>query len=100
MSVAFFCKHKTAYEMRISDWSSDVCSSDLCRLKGPSSRAPVRVGRPQRHRRSPNVRLGSTSPEGSTSGAKGDREYALIPSFRETRKIERASCRERECPYV
>src|SRR3546814_20933361 len=26
----FFCKQKTAYEMRISDWSSDVCSSDLC----------------------------------------------------------------------
>src|SRR3546814_17207971 len=25
----FFFKHKTAYEMRISDWSSDVCSSDL-----------------------------------------------------------------------
>src|SRR3546814_6793927 len=29
-SVLFFCfKQKTAYEMRISDWSSDVCSSDL-----------------------------------------------------------------------
>src|SRR3546814_9718551 len=28
----FFFKQKTAYEMRISDWSSDVCSSDL----GPS----------------------------------------------------------------
>src|SRR3546814_10330521 len=27
--VFFFFKHKTAYEMRISDWSSDVCSSDL-----------------------------------------------------------------------
>src|SRR3546814_3027217 len=28
--VDFFCfKQKTAYEMRISDWSSDVCSSDL-----------------------------------------------------------------------
>src|SRR3546814_3805843 len=27
----FFCKQKTAYEMRISDWSSDVCSSDLHR---------------------------------------------------------------------
>src|SRR3546814_8108655 len=27
------CKHKTAYEMRISDWSSDVCSSDLYRLE-------------------------------------------------------------------
>src|SRR3546814_8881765 len=28
----FFFKQKTAYEMRISDWSSDVCSSDLKRL--------------------------------------------------------------------
>src|SRR3546814_9404942 len=27
--VIFFCKQKTAYELRISDWSSDVCSSDL-----------------------------------------------------------------------
>src|SRR3546814_10776376 len=33
--VFFFFKQKTAYEMRISDWSSDVCSSDL----------PVRFGR-------------------------------------------------------
>src|SRR3546814_10655368 len=28
----FFFKQKTAYEMRISDWSSDVCSSDLVKL--------------------------------------------------------------------
>src|SRR3546814_17353231 len=28
-SAVFFFKQKTAYEMRISDWSSDVCSSDL-----------------------------------------------------------------------
>src|SRR3546814_5019394 len=28
----FFFKQKTAYEMRISDWSSDVCSSDLTAL--------------------------------------------------------------------
>src|SRR3546814_2602797 len=28
----FFFKQKTAYDMRISDWSSDVCSSDLCLL--------------------------------------------------------------------
>src|SRR3546814_4172210 len=27
--MCFFFKQKTAYEMRISDWSSDVCSSDL-----------------------------------------------------------------------
>src|SRR3546814_7652455 len=31
-SVFFFFKQKTAYEMRISDWSSDVCSSDLVGL--------------------------------------------------------------------
>src|SRR3546814_10278458 len=29
----FFFKQKSAYEMRISDWSSDVCSSDLNRLR-------------------------------------------------------------------
>src|SRR3546814_17167508 len=29
----FFFKQKTAYEMRISDWSSDVCSSDLSRTR-------------------------------------------------------------------
>src|SRR3546814_18634326 len=36
MLIVFFCfKQKTAYEMRISDWSSDVCSSDLQdRLEG------------------------------------------------------------------
>src|SRR3546814_8981823 len=33
LCVFFFCfKQKTAYEMRISDWSSDVCSSDLRQL--------------------------------------------------------------------
>src|SRR3546814_7921220 len=31
LCVFFFFKQKTAYEMRISDWSSDVCSSDLLR---------------------------------------------------------------------
>src|SRR3546814_2711632 len=33
----FFFKQKTAYEMRISDWSSDVCSSDLFAMRGVSS---------------------------------------------------------------
>src|SRR3546814_4389896 len=32
-SLLFFFKQKTAYEMRISDWSSDVCSSDLHRRR-------------------------------------------------------------------
>src|SRR3546814_18775754 len=33
----FFFKQKTAYEMRISDWSSDVCSSDLVVASAPSA---------------------------------------------------------------
>src|SRR3546814_16761640 len=37
----FFFKQKTAYEMRISDWSSDVCSSDL---PGPGLRDPQGAG--------------------------------------------------------
>src|SRR3546814_8618582 len=40
--VFFFFKQKTAYEMRISDWSSDVCSSDLFRHRRPSSAAGCR----------------------------------------------------------
>src|SRR3546814_8749379 len=37
--MCFFCKQKTAYEMRISDWSSDVCSSDLIRARDDASSA-------------------------------------------------------------
>src|SRR3546814_9935458 len=42
--LSFFCfKQKTAYEMRISDWSSDVCSSDLaiCALRNPDQEVCV-----------------------------------------------------------
>src|SRR3546814_5138464 len=37
--VFFCCKQKTAYDMRISDWSSDVCSSDLLVLGGEQQAA-------------------------------------------------------------
>src|SRR3546814_8997338 len=57
MSVFFF-KQKTAYDMRISDWSSDVCSSDLTAPTsgsgtGSSARAAgqTRFSRPLRSRR-------------------------------------------------
>src|SRR3546814_3221814 len=43
----FFFKQKTAYEMRISDWSSDVCSSDLLDADGGDAEAlrqPVEFG--------------------------------------------------------
>src|SRR3546814_8552088 len=50
----FFCKQKTAYEMRISDWSSDVCSSDLrkqdrhehaCPKQNVDQKAPCQAGK-------------------------------------------------------
>src|SRR3546814_2669668 len=42
----FFFKQKTAYEMRISDWSSDVCSSDLRGIPGPWSMTLVMTSSP------------------------------------------------------
>src|SRR3546814_4446715 len=48
--MIFFFKQKTAYEMRISDWSSDVCSSDLQRRGQRSQRRlqVVEIGRRER----------------------------------------------------
>src|SRR3546814_10601170 len=51
MSLCFFFKQKTAYEMRISDWSSDVCSSDLpaavyedqCSIKTEAAQVDLRI---------------------------------------------------------
>src|SRR3546814_1211926 len=65
----FFFKQKTAYEMRISDWSSDVCSSDLpmsaqprCRLDRPllhpAAGGPDRGARPDPQPRSEERRVG------------------------------------------
>src|SRR3546814_2836330 len=57
-----FSKQKTAYEMRISDWSSDVCSSDLVRSAHGASadhhirNAPAAVGRPARSGRGTDSR--------------------------------------------
>src|SRR3546814_5480378 len=45
--MIFFFKQKTAYEMRISDWSSDVCSSDLHEVRHAGAEAEI----PARHPR-------------------------------------------------
>src|SRR3546814_6580921 len=42
--VFFFFKQKTAYEMRISDWSSDVCSSDLLNARGAANLSMLELG--------------------------------------------------------
>src|SRR3546814_1671662 len=47
LMIFFFFKQKTAYEMRISDWSSDVCSSDLLRAGRPQP--PAAADAPRLH---------------------------------------------------
>src|SRR3546814_18570819 len=75
----FFCfKQKTAYEMRISDWSSDVCSSDL------QPRHPA-------HARDRALRGGCRQPR---APAQPDRQPGAGGAGVE---IGRASCRERVC---
>src|SRR3546814_4071606 len=75
----FFFKQKTAYEMRISDWSSDVCSSDL---RAEHARRPRRVRRAR-----------GFHPSADACRA---RRYRC----RLRQEIGRASCRERVCQYV
>src|SRR3546814_8544829 len=74
--VFFFFKQKTAYEMRISDWSSDVCSSDLRALcLGPASRHRKGTrGRSQRAWR--GCRAAPLPPAGPDSGGDGNRRLA------------------------
>src|SRR3546814_6040691 len=79
--VVLFFKQKTAYEMRISDWSSDVCSSDLS-----ASNGSVRAARASRF----------AAPVAMAA--------LMLPLIAWARawapEIGRASCRERVCQYV
>src|SRR3546814_5341295 len=87
--VFLFFKQKAAYDVRISDWSSDVCSSDLlCRTL---------------------ARAGLGHPELALLHGKFDVPHIAIMRFQDSEnlsefgiglEIGRASCRERVCQYV
>src|SRR3546814_4665071 len=91
----FFFKQKTAYDMRISDWSSDVCSSDL------SAVADVDVN--FSHACRPCLRSMPTTPLRQVSlrrpGRPGRPKTACSSPIGHL-EIGRASCRERVCQYV
>src|SRR3546814_3590802 len=94
MLLFFFFKQKTAYEMRISDWSSDVCSSDLP-APPPHGRSEMMI------RRLIRVALALAMVGAATPAFAIDASFYTYDGFAETvDEIGRASCRERVCQYV
>src|SRR3546814_1212012 len=85
--VFFFCKQKTAYEMRISDWSSDVCSSDLFLEMR-------RTGRRAMHDEAEARQVVALA--NLLRKLEQQREHRR----NDEQKIGRASCRARVCQYV
>src|SRR3546814_1355281 len=79
----FFFKQKTAYEMRISDWSSDVCSSDLDTTR-PNHLAQEVV---------------DNAVDEALAGYAHSIEVTLFADG-SCEEIGRASCRDRVCQYV
>src|SRR3546814_7370776 len=101
----FFFKQKTAYEMRISDWSSDVCSSDLPeRQRSGDAASAYGCGEGPRSRLLALLCAicvdqamaadghADAFGQGTAPVAGGSR-----PAGRTLREIGRASCRERVC---
>src|SRR3546814_1414419 len=100
-----FFKQKTAYEMRISDWSSDVCSSDL---GGQCDEATDRIFDP-RLVEPLQRRIGVEQRLGRREGLRRDGDERVLGAefgehFVERGAVDvpigRASCRERVCQYV
>src|SRR3546814_6012776 len=105
-----FCvfKQKTAYELRISDWSSDVCSSDLImrlRIMERSSvdlmdvLAFVRVVETGAFARAAE-RMGMSKSILSRRVARLEEQLGAKLLTRTAQELGRASCRERVCQYV
>src|SRR3546814_1663052 len=109
MSCFFFFKQKTAYEMRISDWSSDVCSSDLRTVTHYHHLVQLAALFDHRHTDGGTSLYGHLL-VGITNKGKNERSIvirhinskaaAAIRNGRGLPKIGRASCRERVCQYV
>src|SRR3546814_1004121 len=95
----FFFKQKTAYEMRISDWSSDVCSSDLLSQQRTA----------QGHWRNPalgQIDAGSTTIVERTTDrialGRKRRDHQLMRGRSEERRVGKecvSTCRSRWAPY-
>src|SRR3546814_7016608 len=96
VEVVFLFKQKTAYEMRISDWSSDVCSSDLVERGGAAGIDPhahrIVAAAEQTH-------ITDAVDARQAIAELGQRIVGDIGAI-ERLGIGRASCRERVCQFV
>src|SRR3546814_4035771 len=90
----FFFKQKTAYEMRISDWSSDVCSSDL---RGFGSHGLPSAAWPWRSRNT-----GCRRPAAARKAATHRSKRSVGVERSEERRVGKecvSTCRSRWSPY-
>src|SRR3546814_4092807 len=112
LSMFCFFKQKTAYEVRISDWSSDVCSSDLEAVGHAHQPQSLARGRGEVGLAEPPdaqifglraAPFGQEQVRDRRAGADHVPGRSRIDAAHEparTRQIGRASCRERVCQYV
>src|SRR3546814_4174848 len=100
----FSFKLKTAYEMRMSDWSSDVCSSDLIEVRHVVSPivAVTRTERRPRGNADATSRISAEASAGRLSIVQCSvgRASHTHTSASKSNPTGRASGRERECQYV
>src|SRR3546814_6911388 len=76
----FFFKQKTAYEMRISDWSSDVCSSDLCQPTKSSMAKSFHRGKASfRHLPCHTATIGASPPKQAGGASRRKRLTCILP---------------------
>src|SRR3546814_3922119 len=99
----FFFKQKTAYEMRISDWSSDVCSSDLpemlCRYQKDMSCACATAVKAIAAVAAKRIRLFIMA---SRNGHRGPNPLVCVFYRSEERRVGKecvSTCRSRWSPY-
>src|SRR3546814_2341424 len=101
----FFFKQKTAYEMRISDWSSDVCSSDLRRSMVVDRDGAAHIVVLDRMARdvdfADKARVEGVEPRHRIEPEIDGRNLDIVDVEQQAAaEIGRASCRERVCQYV
>src|SRR3546814_5218001 len=95
-SLFFFFKQKTAYELRISDWSSDVCSSDLYPVA--SATGEYAIGSPLFQKAELTMPNGKTLTINAKNNS--DANIYLQSVAIGGKQNGRATCRERVGQYV